>query len=296
MQTVLYPWPSPSGYLEKPSWSGKGFLIGSSHLPILAYEVGSSGWTNELTRFHEETAGSNHFIDRASRMHALQQLVRYMKEPNPVVLDAGCSSGFMLRVLREHLPHAFVIGSDYVRGPLEKLVVDMPDVPLLHFDLVRCPLPEKSIDGIVLLNVLEHIQDDKAAVFQLHRVLKPGGIVVIEVPAGPQLYDVYDKLLLHCRRYTLAGLRRLVECAGFHVVEQSHLGFFVYPGFWLVKQRNKRFLSEGEVVQQQVVARNMNSTEKSRLLDMIMRIELMLGRWVSYPIGIRCLLTCVKAC
>ena len=106
------------------------------------------------------------------------------------------------------------------------------------------------MDAVVTLNVLEHIDDDERALRQIHRILKPGGLAVIEVPAGPQLYDVYDKLLMHHRRYTLCGLSRLARTVGFELLTQSHLGVFVYPAFWLVKQRNKRFLSEAEAIQQ----------------------------------------------
>lgn len=289
-----YPWPLPPGYTEKPVWIGHGFRIGHALVPILSYEVGSSGWSDELTRFHEETAGSGHFIDSASRQHALEQCGRHVKGGSPVILDVGCSSGFMLRLIRKSLPHASVIGSDVVRGPLEQLAAKMPDMPLLQFDLVHCPLPDNSIDAVVLLNVLEHIQDDGAAMRQVHRILKPGGIVVIEVPAGPHLYDVYDKLLLHCRRYPLAALHGLVKNAGFQIIKRSHLGFFLYPGFWLVKQRNKRLLSQEKALQQRIVEENIRDTGNSRLLNAIMRIELFLGRWVSYPFGIRCLVTCIK--
>jgi len=112
------------------------------------------------------------------------------------------------------MPHAQLIGSDYVRGPLEEVARRLPDVPLLQFDLVKCPLPDASVDVVVLLNVLEHIEDDVGAVRQLARILKPGGAVVIEVPAGPHLYDVYDKVLMHYRRYRLSGLKRLLRAAG----------------------------------------------------------------------------------
>ena len=115
--------------------------------------------------------------------------------------------------------------------PLAALALSMPDVPLLQFDLTTCPLPGESLDAVVLLNVLEHIPDDTAALRQIYRVLKPGGIAVIEASTGPHSYDVYDKLLLHCRRYALAGLRNLATSVGFRIVEQSHLGCFVYPGF-----------------------------------------------------------------
>lgn len=291
---VDYPWPSPPGYTEKPVWTGRGFCLDGSLVPVLSYEVGPSGWTDGLTRFHEETAGASHSIDRASRQHALEQLDKCVTGESPVILEVGCSSGFLLRLLRERLPHAFVLGSDCVRGPLEQLASNLPDVPLLEFDLVKCPLPENSIDAVILLNVLEHIQDDAAAVRQVFRILKPGGVAVIEVPAGPQLYDVYDKLLLHYRRYSLHELRGLVKSTGFQVIRQSHLGCFVYPAFWWIKRRDKRFLYEAEAVQRQIVARNIRATKRSRLFDAIMRIERVLGRWVSYPFGVRCLVTCRK--
>lgn len=292
--SVSFPWPVPLGYSQQPIWTEHGFKLGDSTVPFLSYEVGASGWTDHLTKFHEETGGSSHFIDCASRQHALDHLHKYVRRISPVILDVGCSSGFMLCIIREHFTSALVIGSDFVSGPLEQLATKLPDVPLLQFDLVKCPLPGDSIDAVVLLNVLEHIQDDAAAMRQVYRILKPGGIAVIEVPAGPHLYDVYDELLLHCRRYSLAALRKLVKSAGFQVIEQSNLGFFVYPGFWLVKQRNKRFLSQEKVFQQRIVERNIRDTGNSRLLNAIMRIELILGRWVSYPFGIRCLVTCIK--
>lgn len=290
-----FPWPVPSGFSQSPVWTGDGFRIGDLVVPVLAYETESSGWTESLTSFHEQHAGSDHFIDRASRQHALEQIDKHLSVASPVILEIGCSSGFMLRSVREHLPNAFLIGSDYVRGPLEKLAGDITDLPLMQFDLVHCPLPDNSVDAVILLNVLEHIQDDANATRQIHRILKPGGVAVIEVPAGPRLYDVYDKLLLHFRRYSLRELKRLVERAGFLTVNQSHLGFFLYPGFWAVKQRNKRLLSQQQnTEQQQVVARNISETGGSRVLGAIMRLELTLGRWISYPFGIRCVLTCIK--
>jgi SAM-dependent methyltransferase len=253
-----------------------------------------SGWTDDLTDFHEDTAGEHHPIDVASRLYAAGQLKRHTLAEAPVVLEVGCSSGFMLREIRRSLPEAFVIGSDYVRGPLERLLAEMPDIPVLQFDLIRCPMPDESVDALVLLNVLEHIRDDAGAVRQLYRTLKPGGLAVIEVPAGPNLYDVYDKTLMHFRRYSLRSISTLLRSAGFEIVKKSHLGFFVYPAFWIVKQRNKRFLSQDEATQKRVVAGNIRSTQGSWLFHAVMRMELSLGRFVSYPTGIRCLLTCRK--
>ena len=170
----------------------------------------------------------------------------------------------------------------------------MRNVPLLRFDLTECPLPEESIDAVLLLNVLEHIAEDSVAIEQVHRILKPGGLAVIEVPAGPHLFDVYDRFLLHYRRYSITGLCNMVESVGFKVIRRSHLGCFVYPGFRLIKKRNKRFLSEANFIQEKIVAQNILKAKQSRFLSALMDIELILGKWFSYPFGIRCLLTCMK--
>src|SRR5207237_8388606 len=145
----------PPGRAEIPAWTGRGFRLGQKQYRVLGYGVNHSKWTDELTTFHEESAGDRHFIDRASRRHAIQQIKQFVKVREPVILEVGCSSGFLLRDLRAAIPQAFLIGSDYVRGPLDALAAQMPDLPLLQFDLVRCPLPSSSLAAVVLLNVLE---------------------------------------------------------------------------------------------------------------------------------------------
>lgn len=278
-----------------PTWDGRGFRIGNEDHSILEYSTNIQGWTDELTVLHEETASDHHFIDRASRQHALQQLCKHVRCDAPVVLEVGCSSGFMLRLLRQELPNALVIGSDVVQEPLRQLVAKLPGVPLLRFDLVKCPLPENSLDAIILLNVLEHIEDDLAAMHQMYRILKPGGIAIIEVPAGPYLYDAYDTILKHFRRYTLTSLSSLAKKAHFNVVTQSHLGCLMYPGFSWVKKRNRRLLSPEDAANQALVEKNIQKTGSSPFLKVIMKLELALGQFISYPFGIRCLLTCVKS-
>jgi SAM-dependent methyltransferase len=293
--TTSYPWPVPPGTSCQPVWTGSGFQIGRESTSILTFNPGRSGWTDQLTEFHEDNAGPDHFIDRASRNHAVAQIKRYASGAAPIILEVGCSSGFLLQDLQRALPNALLIGSDCVRGPLENLAQRLPGVPLLQFDMVDCPLPSDSVDVVVLLNVLEHIADHGGAVRHIHRILKPGGVAVIEVPAGPHLYDVYDKLLLHHRRYTLSGLRELLDNAGLSVVHASGLGALVYPGFWFVKRRNRRYLTASEAVQKAVVARSIRKTARNHLLEGLMWLEDRLRPLLPLPFGIRCLATCVKS-
>jgi len=233
-------------------------------------------------------------MDRASRKRAVDVLQRRISSPTAVILEVGCSSGYFLRDVRQALPEALVIGADYVYGPLERLAGATSGVPLLQFDLTACPLEDACVDAVVALNVLEHIPDDSAAIGQIHRILKPGGVAVIELPAGPSLYDVYDKMLMHYRRYSLHDATDAFRRAGFRVEHPSHLGFLLYPPFAVVKLRNKRHLHDPEERQRAIVAKSIQRTGRSPLMQMAMNLEMAVGRFVRYPVGIRCVFEAIK--
>jgi ubiquinone/menaquinone biosynthesis C-methylase UbiE len=286
---VEYPWPIPPGHETAPVWTEQGFVLDGKPTLVLSYLVGSSGWTDDLTRFHEDTAGTDHPMDRASRAFALGSL-DLLPRKDGVVLEVGCSSGYMLRLIKQKLPDALVIGTDYVLGPLEALAPTLPDVPIVQFDLTRCPLPSASVDAVIMANVLEHIKDDRAALAQAYRILRPGGLLILEVPAGPQLYDIYDELLMHHRRYTMARIRRLFTRTGFEIVSASYLGALIYPAFMVVKLKNRRHLSRSSDEKKRIVADNISSTGSNPMLEIAFGIEASLRRWVRWPFGIRCVL------
>jgi ubiquinone/menaquinone biosynthesis C-methylase UbiE len=284
---------TPGG--EIPIWDGHYFHIGQTSVEVLEYSTDNKGWTDALTNFHEDTAGENHFIDRASREYTIQQIKKNISTmTQPVILEIGCSSGFMLNSIKNTFPHAMLIGADVVKEPLEKLARKTQNVCFLRFDLLNCPLPENSIDVIVMLNVLEHIKNDLGALKQVERILKPGGILLIEVPAGENLFDIYDKALMHFRRYSISSLRRQVQKTNLKITTQSHLGFFLYPGFWITKMRNKRFLALPEEEQHALVEKNIRNTKNNILFKKLTAFELFLGKYLCYPFGIRCLMTAIK--
>src|SRR5581483_3791630 len=270
--------------------------MGERVVPVVSYPRNASGWTEDLTAFPENIAyNGTHYIDVASRNHTLDTIARWMPSPTPLIMDIGCSSGYLVHDLRRRFPEAMVVGADYIRTPLERLSAKIPDIPLLQFDLVECPLPDACIDVAVLLNVLEHIQDDAAAARQVFRVLKPGGIAVVELPYGPELYDVYDRLLMHFRRYTGGQVETLLRGAGFEILESSHLGFFLYPFFRAVKHRNQRLGSTAAPeLQRRMVADNVARSGGNLLPSALLRLEALLRRRLSFPRGIRCLVTAIK--
>lgn len=293
MKPLSFDLPPPAGYNAVPVWiAGQGFQLGSSFVPVLEYSENFAGWSDDLTTLHEETAGDAHPIDLASRADAVRQLTQHlMGKACPVVLEIGCSSGFLLKDIKKALPDAVLVGADVVKQPLYRLAEELPNVPLMRFDLLKCPLPAATFDAIVLLNVLEHIEDDTEALRRIACLLKPGGVAIIEVPAGPHLYDVYDQALMHFRRYAMPNLVGKIETAGLLVTRKSHLGCLLYPAFAHVKRYNqKQHQDDADAV----VAKQAKDTASSILMRTAMRLETFFGRFVSFPAGIRCLITARK--
>jgi len=81
---------------------------------------------------------------------------------------------------------------------------------------IQATAPE-IYDAVIMINVLEHIADDRAVLAALHERLRPGGHLLLFVPALPRLYSRIDRLLGHHRRYTLPDLREKTLAAGFSI-------------------------------------------------------------------------------
>ena len=291
-----FPWPSVPGMIEPPKWVGDGFLTnGKKQGSLICYNQTDSNWSEHLTELHEQEAGNGqHSIDIASRHLALSSFRKLANNDGALLLEVGCSSGYLLQDFQKYFPNLNIIGSDYLAEPLKKLSIHCPKIPLLQFDLQNCPLPDDSVDGVAALNVLEHIEKDELALKHLYRILKPGGVMHIEVPAGQNLYDIYDEYLLHHRRYSLMGIEAKVKGAGFKILNSTHLGFSIYPAFWAVKKMNRRFLSNTEEQKQKIVTKQIRQTKNNLLMKLALEIEIKLGTFVRFPFGIRCILSCRK--
>lgn len=95
-------------------------------------------------------------------------------------------------------------------------------------------VPVNTYDCAVLVNVLEHIADDGEAVRALFRILKPGGTLLLFVPALPFLFSRLDSFYGHFRRYRRDALARLVADAGFDVGEARYLDMLGVAPWWLL--------------------------------------------------------------
>lgn len=91
-----------------------------------------------------------------------------------------------------------------------------------------------SRDSIVMVNVLEHVADDRGALAALRRALQPGGHLLLFVPALPALFSPMDEVLGHHRRYTRSELVAKVEEAGFTVRTSGYRDLLGVAAWWLV--------------------------------------------------------------
>jgi SAM-dependent methyltransferase len=290
-----FKFPRPPGSTGDFVWDGQNFVNEfGTQSRVLSYSKAESGWDTNLTLIHEQESGTRHPIDRASRKLAIRSIEEFCRFSDSIVLEVGCSSGFFLEQLTSEIPRAAVIGSDYIEQPLGRLARRLHGVPLLQFDLRECPLPEASVDVIVCLNVLEHIDNDVQAISQLFRILKPGGILHVEVPAGPKLYDLYDEFLMHHRRYQMGGLKEKAIKAGFEIYKATHLGFLAYFPFVVRKLWNRTYSSYSKSARAIIAASQMRHTSESKALEFLLALEALLGLWVRFPFGVRCVLTLRK--
>lgn len=98
------------------------------------------------------------------------------------------------------------------------------------------PFEDASADIVTALDVIEHIENDRLAAAEMFRILKPGGVIVITVPAFPALWSDWDVALHHFRRYRRPGLRTLLAGAGFEVLRCDYINVLAFPAVWALRK------------------------------------------------------------
>ena len=149
--------------------------------------------------------------------------------PGPAVLNAGSGAGSLtLKLVDAGLCVTSVDASaalcDWTRAALAARGA-LDGNPVAAGDLQRLDLPDAVFDAAVCAEVLEHLDDDDAALRELARVLRPGGLLLVTVPANPYRYDWTDQWAGHRRRYSVEMLEDRMRGAGFPDARAEGWGF-----------------------------------------------------------------------
>jgi glycosyltransferase involved in cell wall biosynthesis len=215
-------------------------------------------WTMLKFRFREVENPENVGHVTLARMAKLETYNRWLHSlyENSVgrrILEIGSGFGNMTQFFAER---ERVIASDLDPVACETLRAAYRDDPNLEVDSLKFPLGEAArerlvrerLDTAVCLNVLEHIEDDRRTLSDLHEVLQPGGRLVLLVPALPVLYGTLDRALHHFRRYARAELEEKLAGAGFQI---ESLRYVNRPGVfgWYLNSRvlRRKVLPKGQL-------------------------------------------------
>jgi len=153
------------------------------------------------------------------------------------ILEVGMGIGiFTEKLLKKGKVCGVEIVPEFVAEARRRLGT-RPDLEYLLADIGAPSLPDslrgRSFDTIVCMNVLEHIEDDRGTLSRFLGLLKPGGKLVLVVPAHMWLYNPLDANDGHFRRYERAELAGKLADAGFSVVHESRFNLFGIAGWFL---------------------------------------------------------------
>ena len=168
-----------------------------------------------------------HWWYRARRRILETLIARKIELPADArILEIGCGTGHNLEMLRrfgrvdgiEIDPAARAVAA-------KRLGHAIGDAPLPDLTGV----PERAYDMVAVLDVIEHVDEDVASLRSIAQRLKPGGKILITVPAFPWMWSAHDEVNHHKRRYTRASLRKAVEEAGLRVEMLSWFNSLLFP-------------------------------------------------------------------
>jgi SAM-dependent methyltransferase len=195
----------------------------------------------EYSRMHELETTYWWFAGRRAIVRSIVRSWRreIASENSWQLLDIGCGTGANLPLLCESVGESVgesgsVTAMDFSPLALQFArdhLVDLP-VKLVQGDATRLPFPDEHFDVVTMLDVLEHVEDDAAALREIERVLRPGGAFILSVPAYQKLWSAHDEALHHFRRYEFHGLQKVLSAGGLRVWRISFAMSMMPPIAW----------------------------------------------------------------
>ncbi len=191
------------------------------------------------------------------------------------LLDAGCGTG---RNVVDLAGFGSALGVDLSGEAIA--LCRRRGVRAVQGSVLSLPFKDASFGLVTSFDVLYHrwVEDDRAAVVEIGRVLRPGGLLLARVPALTLLWGAHDEAVHSRHRYTRRELVTLLESAGFEVLRASYANFFLFPLLLLRRTLDRLASRHGSDV-------SMLPAPLEGLFLGLLRLEAVLVRHLSLPIG-----------
>lgn len=145
------------------------------------------------------------------------------------LIEVGCGTGFVLQAIHEAFPVARLVGLEPQAEGLAEAARRLSSAIELREGDVRHLDGAEVFDAVCAFDVLEHIEDDRAALAALAHLTRPGGFVFLTVPQHPWLWGAADELAQHRRRYRRGDLEGIAAAAGLDVILSTSFVFVLLP-------------------------------------------------------------------
>jgi SAM-dependent methyltransferase len=153
-------------------------------------------------------------------------------QPTDRLADCGAGTGIFAGEMRAFCQ---VVAIDDFEESLRLLDTRLGKDSVMKGSCAALPLADQSVEVVTALDVLEHVQDDQTSINEFLRVLRPGGIAVITVPALMALWSDWDGALRHHRRYNVRQLRKIIP-PGFEILHLNYINVAVLPAVFVVRK------------------------------------------------------------
>ena len=198
--------------------------------------------------------------------------------PESKILDVGCGTGMNCSTLARFGTVFSIDAAPEALAYTQRRGIER----LACCDVQRLPFGSESVDLVTALDVLEHADDDLAALRELRRVLKPSGRVLVTVPAYGFLWSEHDEALHHRRRYVASELRNKLVLTGFEV---QRLTYFITLLFFPILTLR----TWGNLFRQSVRPRTSHMLFPAFINSFFVRLldlERFFLNWMNYPFGV----------
>ncbi len=211
--------------------------------------------------------------------HRFEIVSNYLTSPpEQTLLDFGCGNGLFFKYLQQHNQHLLSSLSLSGYDPYFANTASQEDGVNFYSSIDNMPT---QFDFITALDVIEHTENDKKTLRQIHALLAPDSTLLLTVPAYQCLYSLHDAAIGHYRRYTKKSLSHILSKAGFSVVYSSYFLVFLIPPVFI----RKYYLVLKKYVTGKISVNDL-PTDPMNIFSLLSNIELkLIKNRISLPCG-----------